>query len=76
LFAFLQVHLFPSTWEYGYNFLIEYAYDGNITQNCGVEVEFDQSSRASHHDQNLIEGKLDYIGKIKKIMQVEFSSFQ
>jgi hypothetical protein len=63
-------------WAYGHHFHTEYVDDGHITQDCGVEVEFDQSSHASHRDQNLIEGKLGYIGKIQEIMQVDFSSFQ
>jgi hypothetical protein len=49
---------------YGHNFFTEYVDDGCITQYCGVEVEFDQSSRASHRDKNLIEEKLGYIGNI------------
>ena len=63
-------------WAYGYHFFTEYADDGHITQDCGVEVEFEKYSHASHCDQNLIEGKLGYIGKIQEIMRVEFSSFQ
>jgi hypothetical protein len=63
-------------WVYGNNFHTEYVDDGKIIQDCGVEVEFDQSSHASHRDQNLIEGKLGYIGKIQEIMQVDSSSFQ
>ena len=50
--------------------------DGYLTQNCGVEVEFNQSNHASHRDENLIEGKLGYTRKIQEIMQVYFSSFQ
>ena len=63
-------------WAYGHPFHIEYGDDGHITQDCGLEVEFDQSSHANHCYQNLIEGKLGYIRKIQEIMQVEFSSFQ
>ena len=47
----------------------------HMTQNCGVEVEFDQSSHSSHRDENLIEGKLSYVGKIQEIMQVDFHPF-
>jgi hypothetical protein len=36
--------------------------------NYRVEVEFDQSSHASHHDQNLIEGEFGYARKIQEIM--------
>jgi hypothetical protein len=62
-------------WAYGHPFHIEYVDEGHITQDCGVEVMFDQSSHASHHNKNLIEGKSSYIGKIQDIMQVDFSSF-
>ena len=48
----------------------------NITQDCGVEVEFDQSSRSSHRDQNLVWGTLGYVGKIQEIIEVDFSSFE
>ena len=41
-----------------------------------MEVEFDQSSRSSHCDQNLVRGKLGYVGKIQEIIEVDFSSFQ
>ena len=47
-----------------------------MTQYCGVEVKFNQSSRASHHDQNTIHGKLGYARNIQEIIQVDFSSFQ
>jgi hypothetical protein len=60
-------------WAYGHHFSTDYADDGHISQDCGVEVEFDQSSCASLCNENLIEGKLGYIEKIQKIMQVEFS---
>jgi hypothetical protein len=59
-------------WEYEHHFCTKNVDDEYITQDCRVEVEFDQSSHASHHDQNLIEGKLGYIGKIQGIMQVDF----
>ena len=47
-----------------------------MTQDCGVEVDFDQSSRSSHRDQNLIRGTLGYIGKMQEIIEVDFSYFQ
>ena len=62
--------------SYIHHFLIEDAYDRNLTQDYGVEVEFDQSSHASHYDEKLIEEMLGYIGKVQEIMQVDFSSFQ
>ena len=76
LFAFLQVRLFPSMWAYGHNFHIDDSDDIHLTQDCGMEVKFDQSSRVNHRDRNLIEGKLGYVGKIQEIMLEDFSSFQ
>ena len=70
------MHSFPSMWAYGHNFCTEDADDGHVTQDYGVEVEFDQSSRVSHHDRNLIGGILGYVSKIKYIIEVDFSSFQ
>ena len=61
---------------YKHNFCTKDANDGHLTQDCGVEVKFDQSSHFSHHDENLIEGKLCYVGNIQEIMQVYLSSFQ
>ena len=63
-------------WAYGHHFRIEYVDDGHMTQDSRVEVEFDQSSRASHRDQNTIHGKLGYIGKIQEIIQVDLYSFK
>jgi hypothetical protein len=76
LFTILQVHFFPFMQALGNHFRIKYVDEGHIRKYCGVEVEFDQSSRDSHHDENLIEGKIGDIGKIQEIMQVDFSSFQ
>jgi hypothetical protein len=46
-----------------------------MTQDCGVEVEFDHRC-ASHHYQNTIERKLGYVGKIQEIIRVDLFSFQ
>ena len=70
------MHLFPSMWAYGHHFRTENADTGKITQDCGVEVKFDQSSRSSHRDQQLVWGTLGYVGKIQEIIEVDFSSFQ
>ena len=48
-------------WAYGHHFHIEDIDDGRMTQDCGVEVEFEQSSCASHRNQNTIQGKLGYV---------------
>jgi len=61
---------------YGHHFHTEDVDDGQMTQDYGVEVEFDKSSRASQHNQSLIQGTLGYIGKMQEIIEVDFSSFQ
>ena len=61
---------------YGQHFHTENADDGHMTQDCGIEVDFDQSSQSSHCDQNLVRGTLGYVGKIQEIIEVDFSSFQ
>ena len=63
-------------WAYGHLFHTENADAGNITQDCGVEVEFNQSSRSSHRDQQLVQGTLGYVEKIQEIIEADFSSFQ
>ena len=63
-------------WDYGHHFHTKDVDDGRVTQDCGVEVELDQSSHDSHYDRNLIGGMLGYVEKIQENLQVEFSSFQ
>ena len=63
-------------WAYGHHFCTGNVVAGKITQDYGVEVEFDQSSRSNHRDQNLVRGTLGYVGKIQEIIEVAFSSFQ
>jgi hypothetical protein len=63
-------------WAYGHHFHIEDVDYGHMTQDCGVEVEFELSSHASHRDKKTIQGKLGYVEKIQEIIRVDFSSFQ
>ena len=58
------MHSFPSMWEYRHHFGTEDDDGGSVTEYCGVEVEFDQSSHASQSDRNLIGGMLGYVRKI------------
>ena len=62
-------------WELGNHFHIENVDAENITHDCGVEVEFNQSSQSSHRDQNLVRGTLGYVRKIQEIIEVDLSSF-
>ena len=70
------MHPFPSMSDYGHHFYTEDVDDGNVTQDCGVRVKFDQSSCVNHYDQSLIGGMLCYVKNIQEIIQVDFSYFQ
>ena len=48
------MHSFLSMWGDGHHFHTKDVDDGHITVVCEVEVDFDQSSHARHHDKNLI----------------------
>jgi len=39
-------------------------------------VDFKQSSRASSKDKNIIEGNLQYVGKIQEIIELDYHSFK
>ena len=39
-------------------------------------VDFKQSSRASSKDKNIIEGNLQYVGKIQEIIDLDYHSFK
>ena len=56
-------------WAYGHHFHTENDDDGHITQYYGVEAEFDQSSRSSHRDQNLVRGTLGYVEIYKRSLK-------
>jgi len=63
-------------WSYGQHFIIK-NYDHNrVTFYYVVMVDFDQASRASTKDKNLIEGTLQYVEKIQQIIQLNYWSFQ
>jgi hypothetical protein len=73
IFTGTFVSIYVCIWHH---FCTEEANDGYVTLGYGVEVKFDQSSNASYHDQNLIEGKLGYVENIQEIMQIDLLSFQ
>ena len=39
-------------------------------------VDFKESSRASSKDKNIIEGNLQYVGKIQEIIELDYRSFK
>jgi hypothetical protein len=62
-------------WAYGQHFRVENVDKHRATLDCGIMASFKQQSRASARDLNLLDGELDYVGKIQDILEVNLRSF-
>ena len=63
-------------WEYGHHYHVERVCVKKRSFDCGVMVDFKQSSRSSSKDKNIVEGNLQYVGKIKEIIELDYRSFK
>jgi len=63
-------------WAYGNHFHSEDVNDQHVTLEYEMEVKFNQTSRISQHDQNLLKEKLGYVRNIEKIIQLDISYVQ
>jgi len=72
----VQALSFLAMWAYGQHFRIEKKDKNRMIFDYGVMVDFDQASHASTKDTNLIEGKIQYVGQIQEILQLNFRSFK
>jgi len=63
-------------WAYGHHYRVERVDEKRRSFDCGVMVDFKQPSRASSKDKNVIEGNLQYIGKIQEIIELDYRSFK
>ena len=63
-------------WAYGRHYNVERIDLKICSFDCGVMVDFKQSSRASSKDKNIIEGNLQYVGKIQEIIELDYRSFK
>jgi len=63
-------------WAYGRHYRVEIVDVKIRTFDCGVMVDFKQSSRASSKDKNIVEGNLQYVGKIQEIIELDYRSFK
>ena len=63
-------------WAYGHHYRVERVDAKRRSFDCGVMVDFKQSSRASSKDKNVIEGNLQYVGKIQEIIELDYHSFK
>lgn len=67
---------YPAMWAYGHHYRVERVDAKRRSFDCGVMVDFKQSSRASSKDKNVIEGNLQYVGKIQEIIELDYRSFK
>ena len=75
-FLFLQARRFVGMWAYGQHFRVEHVDKHRATLDCGIMASFNQQSHASARDLNLLDGELDYVGKIQDILEVNLRSFR
>ncbi len=63
-------------WAYGQHLRIQKLDDLHTTQESCVVASFEQQSRASSKDTNMIEDELGYTGVIQAIYEVNFRVFK
>ena len=55
-------------WAYGRNYRVDVK---RQSFDCGIMVDFKQSSRSSSKDKNIIEGNLQNVAKIQDIIELD-----
>jgi hypothetical protein len=68
-----QARKYPAMWAYGIHYRVDVK---RRSFDCGIMVEFNQSSRSSSKDKNIIEGNIQYVGKIQEIIKLDYRSFK
>ena len=63
-------------WAYGQPFWVEHVDKHLAMFDCCIMASFKQQSHASARDLNLLDGELDYVGKIQDILEVNLRSFR
>ena len=63
-------------WAYGWHYHVERIDLKRHSFDCSGMVGFKQSSRASSKDKNIIEGNLQYVGKIQEIIELDYWSIK
>ena len=69
----MQAHRFKSMYAYGYHYMVKNAED-SITKTCdsGVATFFSRPCRSGRRDEHLVEAKLEYIGQILEIVELNY----
>lgn len=82
IFVFIEINgpsqamKYPAMWAYGSHYRIESVDVKRQSFDCAIMVDFNQSSRASSKYKNIIEGNLQYVGKIQEIIELDYRSFK
>jgi len=63
-------------WAYDRHYRVQSIDVKTQSFDYGIMVDFKQSSRASSKDKNIIEGNLQYVGKIQEIIELDYLSFK
>ena len=67
---------YPAMWAYGRHYRVESIDVKRRSFDCGIMVDFKQSSQASSKDKNIIEGNVQYVGKIQEMIELNYRSFK
>ena len=71
-----QARKYPAMWAYGWHYHVESVHVKIWSFDCRIMVDFKQSSQSSSNDKNIIEGNLQYVGKIQQIIEFDYHSFK
>ena len=63
-------------WAYGWHYHVEIVDVKRWYFDCGIMVDFKQSSRPTSKYKNIIEGDLQYVGIIKEIIEMDYHSYK
>ena len=66
---------FGALWSYGQNFRVQHIDDKRKTCESGVMASFEQEIQDGHNG-GVQYSKIEYCGRIKSILEVDFRSFQ
>lgn len=72
----MQAQSYGGMWAYGQHFRIESVDVRRMTQDSGIVARFEQQSRASVRDANVIGDELRYVGVLEQIIEANFRCFK
>lgn len=67
---------YPTMWAYGRHYRVDSVDVKREFFDCGIIVDFKQSNQSSSKDKNIVEGNLQYVGKIQEIIELDYCSFK